>query len=344
MMSWSRFVALWTHRYHKYTHIAGKFISFSVKYFQLRRLKASLGDRQLIGIILSEQFGDIVACEPIAREVRQHHPDAYIIWFVRKAYVELVAHHPDLDGYLIEKCPGERERLLRSGILDKFYNLHLSHRKCKYCFEDPTNPIADNLDITYVNYYHKGNLLYVFSQAAGLPPIEDEPRLYIPEAVSRRVDSLKLPPLTVVIHCQSTYGPRDWSAANWTRLVRWILEAYPYSVVEVGLNPVVHIEHPRFHNLCGRLQLLETAEVIRRSQLFMGIDSGPAHLANAAGTDGIILLGQLFDFVEYMPYSGRYKRGEGATILNYHGHPCADLPYEWVQEAVEYRLSQVNQV
>ncbi|WP_345266834.1 glycosyltransferase family 9 protein [Nibrella viscosa] len=298
----------------------------------------------LVGIMLSEQFGDIIACEPVAREVRILHPDAYIIWFVRKPYVELVANHPDLDGYIVEKCPGEREQILRSGILDKVYNLHLSHRKCKYCFEDPINPIADQLDITYANYFHKGNLLSVFSKAAGLPPLDDTPRLYLPNPVFGKIDSLQLPQPYIVINCQSSHVPKDWSPVNWNRLTRWLLDNYPYAVVEVGLKPVVNLSHPRFFNLCGQLQILETAEVIRRSHLFIGIDSGPAHLANAAGTEGIILLGQLFDFVDYMPYSGRYKRGEGITIINNLGHPCADLPYEWVQEAVELRLSQVKQV
>lgn len=343
-MPWPRFKALWTHRYHKYSHIAGKFISFSLKYVRLRWLKLGLGQRPLVGIFLSEQMGDIIACEPMAREVRRRHPDAHIIWIVRKSYAELVAHHPDLNGYILEKCPGERERLLHAGVFDKTYNMHLSNRKCKYCYEIPVNSVADKQNITYANYYHSGNLLYVFSQAAGLPPLEGEPRLYIPDAVRRQVDRLKLPPRTIVIHCQSSYAPRDWPVAQWTRLVRWLLERYQYTVIEVGLKPTVQIEHPRFLSLCGKLTILETGEVICRSQLFMGIDSGPAHLANAAGVNGIILLGQLFDFVDYMPYSGRYKRGEGATVLNYHGHPCAELPYEWVQEAVEYRLSQVNQV
>ena len=54
-------------------------------------------------------------------------------------------------------------------------------------------------------------------------------------------------------------------------------------------------------------------------------------MANALHTDGIILLGKLYDFVDYLPYSGPYKRGEGVTILNDYGHPCAELPYAWVQ-------------
>jgi heptosyltransferase-3 len=334
------FQQVWTYRYRKITHILGKYRSAAAKYFQLRRLKSRLGNRPLVAIILSEQMGDIIACEPVASEVRQRHPDGYIIWVVRKAFVDLVQYHPDLDGYLVEKCPGERVQLLKSGIFDVVYNLHISHRKCKYCPEDPINPIADQIGLTFDNYYHRGDLLYMFSQAAGLPAMTADPKMYIPESIRQRVADLKLPAGPIVIHCQSSHDARDWPAGNWRKLVQWLLATYPYPVIEVGLTPTVTENHPRFHNLCGQLSLLETAEVIRQARLFIGIDSGPAHMANAMHTDAILLLGKLYDFVDYLPYSGRYKRGEGVTILNDFGHPCAELPYTWVQDTVQQRLGQ----
>ena len=340
MMSRSRFKSLWTYRFYKYAHIAGKFWSFALKYSRLRLLKLRIGNRPLVAIILSEQMGDIVACEPVAREVRRLHPNGYIIWVVRQPYVELIKYHPDLDGYLVEKCPSERVWLLRSGIYDTVYNMHISHRKCRYCPEDPVNPTADQFGLTFDNYLDRGDLLYVFSRAAGLPALTDDPRIYIPELVHRRVAALNLPKLPIVIHCQSSYVPRDWPAENWNRLVDWLLQTYPYPVIEVGVNPIVAQEHPRFRSLCGQLSLLETADVIQQARVFVGIESGPAHMANAGGITGIILQGQLFDFVDYSTYSGRYKRGEGITIVNHHGHPCSELPYFTVQQAVQQQLGQ----
>ncbi|AQG79663.1 glycosyltransferase family 9 protein [Spirosoma montaniterrae] len=340
MASWPRFRALWIYRFHKYTHRLGKVWSFLRKYLYLRLLKARLGNRRIVAIILSEQMGDIIACEPVAREVRRQHPHEYIIWVVREPYLELVRYHPDLDGFLIEKCPSERDWLLKAGVYDVVYNMHISHRKCRYCGGDPVNPTADKLGLTFDNYYDQGDLLYVFSQAAGLPALTDDPKMYIPDSVRSQVASLHLPPRPIVIHCQSSHVLRDWPAEHWNQLVSWLLANYPHSIVEVGLQPVVNLEHPRFRSLCGQLNLLETAAVIEQARLFIGIDSGPAHMANAGHIDGVILLGQLFNFVRYLPYSGRYKRGDGVTIVNNIGHPCAELPYAWVQRAVEQRLGQ----
>lgn len=335
-----RFRELWTYRYHKLSHIAGKYWSFTVKYIRLRLLKIRLGNRPLVAIILSEQMGDIIACEPVAREVRRRHPDGYILWVVRKPFVDLVKYHPALDGFLIEKCPGERVQLLESGIYDQVYNMHISHRKCLYCPADPVNPTADQIGLTFDNYLNRGNLLYVFSQAAGLPALTDDPEMHIPVSIQLAVQARRLPANAIVIHCQSSHAMKDWPAANWNKLVQWLLDTYPYPVIEVGQTPTIVQTNPRFLNLCSQLSLLETAEVIRGAQLFIGIDSGPAHMANAMKTDGIILLGKLFDFVRYTPYSGRYKRGEGVVILNDIGHPCAELPYNRVQNAAQQRLSQ----
>lgn len=338
--AWWRDKAVWIFKYQKFVHILEKFASVARKYSYLRRLKAQIAGRPLVAIILSEQIGDIIACEPVAREVRKRHPNGHIIWLVREAYAELVRHHPDLNGYLVEKCPSERIYLLKTGVFDVVYNMHISHRKCKYCPEDPVNPTADQIGLTFDNYYHRGDILYMFSQAAGLPPITADPKMHIPDYVKQRINSLHLPDSPIVIHCQSSHVARDWPAANWNRLVKWLLETYPFPIIEIGLSPTVTIKHPNFQSLCGQLSLLETAEVIHRAQLFIGIDSGPAHMANAGNTPGIILLGQLYDFVDYLPYSGRYKRGENITILNDYGHPCAELPYHWVENAAQKQLGE----
>ncbi|WP_266366591.1 glycosyltransferase family 9 protein [Tellurirhabdus rosea] len=338
MTSWQRFIALWTHRYKKYSHIGRKFILAYrdfLRFFFIRHLQG----KEVVAIILSEQFGDIVACEPVSRRVRALHPKAHIIWMVRKPYKELVEHNPHLDGYLLEYCVSHRIQLLRLGAFDKVYNLHLSHRNCHYCGGDHVNPIADRLDITYHNYLHHGDLLYTFSQAAGLPAMDEEPKVYIPESARQKIAALNLES-PIVLHCKPSYPERDWIQDNWDKLVKWLLETYPYPIVEVGLESVVRVKDPRIVNLCGQLSILETAEVIRISKLFIGVESGPAHLANAVGAEAVILLGKTGVFDEFNVYSGRFKRGEDVAILSQPGLYCATIPLDWVRQATEEKLNQ----
>jgi len=340
MRSWPQFKALWTHRYRKYSHIGRKYLLFFRDYLYFSLLKLRLGRRKLVAIVLSEQMGDIIACEPVSREVRRRHPDDHIVWVVRKSFQDLVRHNPHLDSFTVEYCVSHRIKLLASKVFDQVYNLHLSHRNCTYCGDDHVNPRAEALDLTYANYYFHGDLLSVFSRAAGLPALDDQPRVYIPDEARQRVDGLQLPEEAIVVHCQSSYAPRDWQVAHWNRLINWMLATYPYPIIEVGLQSNLSVSHPRYHNLCGQLSILETADVIRRARLYIGIDSGPAHFANALGAPGIILLGRTAAFDTYMPYSGRYKHGQGVTILNHLGHPCSELPYEWVERAVAEQLNK----
>jgi hypothetical protein len=91
--------------------------------------------------------------------------------------------------------------------------------------------------------------------------------------------------------------------------------------------------------LINKTSILECAEIIKRSRLFLGVDSGPAHLANAVHTKGVVLLGALGNFKSYNPFSGGY--GEHQTnvklVRNPLG-PVAEIPLHQVREAVEQSL------
>jgi heptosyltransferase-3 len=93
-------------------------------------------------------------------------------------------------------------------------------------------------------------------------------------------------------------------------------------------------------NLCGQLSILETAEVIRRADYFIGLDSGPSHLGNATGTFGIILMGALTTFPSYNPYSGGYGRQENARLVRKEGLACAELSFEFVKDEVKKVLGE----
>jgi heptosyltransferase III len=82
--------------------------------------------------------------------------------------------------------------------------------------------------------------------------------------------------------------------------------------------------------------------VIRRAAVFVGVDSGPAHLANAVGTYGIILLGHYRAYTRYMPYSGAYGDGRNARVLHNDG-PASALPVARVLEALAPRLATLRE-
>jgi len=106
-------------------------------------------------------------------------------------------------------------------------------------------------------------------------------------------------------------------------------------VVELGLRSLLgRKDDGNYSNLCGQSGIAESAEIIRRAALFIGIDSGPAHLANAVKTPGVILMGRYWTWDYYMPYTGFYADMRNCRILRQAG-PVTDLPLDLCLNTVD---------
>ncbi|MGH2449393.1 MAG: glycoside hydrolase family 99-like domain-containing protein, partial [Chloroflexota bacterium] len=186
-----------------------------------------------------------------------------------------------------------------------------------------------------------GSLLESFSQGAGLPKLSEQPRVYIQEAHRAKVDALGLPEQFCVVHRHSNDVNKDWPDERWRDLISWMILGLHLKVIEVGQSDADPEERlgPEYRSLRGQTGILETAEVIRRAALFVGIDSGPAHLANAVGTAGVILLGRYNNFRTYNPFSGFYASdASDVRIVRNHTGPVREIGIGMVQEAIEYVL------
>jgi heptosyltransferase-3 len=310
------------------------FLWHAVRLSCISRLSAH--GRPRVAIALMDAMGDIIAAEPIARLARRRYPGAWICWITRTPFVSLPDSYPDVDRTFGVGCLTEWMLLRNLRLFDVVWDLHHDGRICLKCCIPLDKPgVLQNEH----NYYDHGNLLDMHCDSAGLPRLADGPRSTPSSAVIASVGALSLPLRFVAIHCVSSDPRRDWPADKWRQLIA-AMRSEDLAIVEVGLRPLVVAEDgDRQRALCGKLSILETAEVIRRAALFIGIDSGPAHLANAVGTQGVILLGAYAGFQSYMPYSGGYASGETATIVRADG-PVADLEVAQVLGAVRAALGR----
>lgn len=344
-MTFKRFIELWTHRFKKIKHLINVQLEAKKSLQKLLKIKQTLQPTQrLIAIIRTEHFGDIVATEPISRQIRMLHPTDHLVWIVKPIYHELVSTNPHIDSVHKEFCVAEREILLQSGVFDHVYELQFRNNShCKMCNKFVDNPIALDKGIDSLNYFNFGNLLEVFSSVCNLPtPADTKPQLYLQDKHRNKVDQLLLPANFIVIHCKSNYHEKDWAPENWRKLINWLIHEHQYTVIEIGLESVIgEFSHPNFMNLCGQLSILETAEVINRAKFFVGLDSGPSHLANATNTFGFILMGNLVGFTDYNPYSGNYGDLSNCIIIREEGKTCSAMSFEHVLPYFEKQLSSV---
>jgi heptosyltransferase-3 len=84
----------------------------------------------------------------------------------------------------------------------------------------------------------------------------------------------------------------EWEEENWTKLLDKLRSQLPtWRLFTIGSADEAELAArcgagwgEAFSNMCGRLSPRESAGLLQRSQLFIGHDSGPMHLAAAVGT------------------------------------------------------------
>jgi heptosyltransferase III len=282
-------------------------------------------------------MGDVLAAEPISRHIRQLHPHAHIVWCANQKFADIVRYNPNLNAIITVTCIAEWIFVKKLfAPLVKIYDLHLNGRSCsKYKL---TNKNQSRQGITIFNYLEYGNLLQVFAATAGLKNVPDQtPVFYFSKDKN---DEVVFPFDYIVFHPGANDVERNWNPQQWTLLLNKILETHPsLHVIEIGLESILSSDSVRFHNLTGRYNLQQFAHIIKRSQLFIGVESGFGHFANALGTNSIILIGHYQHYRNYQVYSGRFAQGKNVVLHYYPGQLSQmKLPEIWptVQKSLNH--------
>ncbi len=289
----------------------------------------------LIGLV--EHMGDLIACEPVSRIMRDKYPNSKIKWVSRKIYSEILETNPNIDEVIYVECLTEW-MVISKHSSDIVIDLHINYRECECC-RIPLYKKFGNQLVNIQNWYEYGNLLQAFSLGAGVDYRNDHPKLYIQELNRSRVDRLDLPESFVVIHRKSNDKNRDWDEKKWSNLVDYLIKSNIH-VIEIGgdkdTSKLVK-NNSKYKDLRGQLSILDTAELLSRSEIFIGIDSGPAHIANSVKAKSIILLGILGNFKKYHPYSGFYSsEGDHLKIVRNLVGAASEIELIDVIEAFNY--------
>jgi heptosyltransferase III len=289
------------------------------------RLKFFFIRQKFIVIARTAHLGDIVATEPVARYMKGKFPKSFLLWVVGTQYAELITTNPNIDKAITVSC--FTEWILLKHFLRKknVYDLHITNQVCErhHFINIKSNPY----DITFDNYLEKGNLLYAFSRSEGIEiPDNIAPCLYLnTENIAHNI-----PTNYIVMHTSSNHPDKMWSNECWNEMSKFILEQFSdYSIAEIGFEKKINIQDKRNIDLTGKKTLSSISKLINGCRLFVGIDSGLAHFANALDKDSLILIGTFRHFKNYMPYSGKFQREKDDIIFYYPGSlknmPCQEM-------------------
>jgi len=143
-------------------------------------------------------------------------------------------------------------------------------------------------------------------RAAGIEVQEPWPALFLPPAKKEETERIEglwsekdlSGTRVVVLHIGAGNAFRDWGAANLASLAGRLAGLENVRVVLVGAaqdvsraEDIRKMGPPEIHSFTGRLNLIELRELLSRSSLFVGPDSGPMHIAATTHTPIVALFG-----------------------------------------------------
>jgi len=127
-----------------------------------------------------------------------------------------------------------------------------------------------------------------------------------------------LPPL-LAVHLGAGTAAKRWPCRSWKVLIERFLEGGWRVVVVGGIEdlPLSNVlePHDRLRDWTGTMTVAQTTAFLERADLFIGADSGPAHLAASAGTLSVILFSGTNQPRQWRPWSRH-------SLIIRHRVPC----------------------
>jgi len=288
-----------------------------------------------------QRIGDVLLATPLARSLKHAWPAAAIDMLVFAGTEGVLAANPDI-AQVIAVPPrsgfAANFRLLRR--LWRHYDLALTplptDRARLYCWAAGRRRLGflqprwqERSKTLLLNQWLRFDDRDTHSVSMGLrlaqlldiaPCFEVVPPGLAPrqlEAFQEKLGKLINKTPFCVLHPCPKYRYKMWPQAAWSGLAAW-LAGRGLSVAITGsaepvemayVNQIVRGQPGAIINLAGTLSLAETAELIRRAQLYVGPDTAVTHIAAATGTPTIALFGPS-NPVKWGPWPHAWKRFE----------------------------------
>lgn len=260
-------------------------------------------------------IGDVCHTLPVVRTLQDQWPETHITWIIGRLEHSLLGDIPGIEFIPFDKRGGISAyrhlwEQLRGRRFDALLHMQVALRasiaslavrtSTRIGYDKPRARdwqwLFTNETITPRENEHVMDTLFGFAEALGAP--HTEPRWDIPVPADAAAFAEQVIPAgdrTVVISpctSQRSRNFRNWPAARYIATARHARDVHGAHVVITGGPSQLEREYgeqiadalPDAVNLVGKTNLKQLFALLSRASVLLSPDSGPVHMANAAGT------------------------------------------------------------
>lgn len=275
-------------------------------------------------IIRLRRLGDNIMTTPAVTALKQSYPEASLTYIIEEPFREVIEGNPHVDHMIVLPRKQKTGDLIKSIrkirktkydiLIDLFggpkaawitlfakarlkAGYAVKYKSFIYHIRIPRSPKT--------GYIHsaESHLNVVETLGARIHPL---PPLFIPEASpkeKKKIDEfIKDHDLAdfriITMHIGAGNEFRDWGPENISELVRLFQQHQEINIILVGAphekqraEQIAEKAGQNIFSLAGQLSLKELRELIKRSVLYIGPDSGPMHLAASTQTPIVAYFG-----------------------------------------------------
>ncbi|MBS1515713.1 MAG: glycosyltransferase family 9 protein [Bacteroidetes bacterium] len=293
-------------------------------------------------IIQTAFLGDVILTLPLVQVLKKHLPDSHIDFLCIPSVKDLFKHNPLINKLIVYDKRGEdtfgRIKNEIKGNYDVVISPHRSARSALLAFSTKAKQ-----RITF----NKSSLIFLYTNKVkyetGIHEIQrnisllnplgiDEkeiikPELFIGDEERKVADNLfneySISNSAIALAPGSVWFTKRYPKEKFGRLLELLKQTNEKVFLiggesdrELGDFLISYSQNENVINTAGKLNVLESAELIRRCRLLITNDSAPLHLANSVGTKVVSLWGATIPQFGFFPY------GENDIIIETEGLKC----------------------
>jgi heptosyltransferase-1 len=293
-------------------------------------------------IVKLSAIGDVIHALPVAHALKQTYPQARITWVVEKPAYDLLTNNPYIDEIIIFDKPKFKSLVGLLSNVYKFTKLLKSHnfdlaidlqglfksaaisylsgapKRLVYC---NARELSDKIGQRICGNHENGHVVDRYLDVArhlGCKIDQVEFPMNITESETQKAEAIanhagfQLENPYIVLAPGTNWPSKCWPTTHFAKLADKLYDDHIIPVIIGGPSDnrlaqeiIDNTKIPPI-DLTGKTSLKQLAYIIKKSQAFVGGDTGPMHLAVAAGTRAVAMFGPT-DPKRNGPYGENHK-------------------------------------